>query len=147
MGEHSQLWKESSRPQGSFAQGVGTRRPGGKCKAPRGGVGPGEPPKELQEGSERPPPPEQPPPEKNAGDLESSGDSPGCRFSGMGVKVVGSQREEGGACQIHLRVPAVCKAPDIDGAQVRVLVDTGAEVCLIKKGLLPDLVVERAENH
>ena len=64
----------------------------------------------------------------------------------MGVKVVGSQREEGGACQIHLRVPAVCKAPDIDGAQVRVLVDTGAEVCLIKKGLLPDLVVERAEK-
>ena len=67
-------------------------------------------------------------------------------FSGLGVKVVGSQKEGPSTCEVYLKIPVVLKAQGMDPAQARVLIDTGAEVSLIRKGLLPDAMARMAER-
>ena len=57
-----------------------------------------------------------------------------------GVRVIGEEgnRKCDGKLEPHLRVAAVVRThPEDDGTQALVLIDSGAEVCLISKGLLP----------
>lgn len=67
-------------------------------------------------------------------------------ISGLGVQVVERERPIKLACEIHLRLLSQLKVPNHEPLQVKVLVDTGAEVCLIRKGLVAQDALTPAEK-
>ena len=50
------------------------------------------------------------------------------------------------ACEIYLRMKVVMEIPGQEPIQVRVLVDTGAEVSLVRQGLLPEGAMREAKR-
>lgn len=48
--------------------------------------------------------------------------------------------------QVRLRIPATLKVGDAWSRDVTIFVDTGSEVSLVKRGLLPDELLRRAQN-
>ena len=67
-------------------------------------------------------------------------------ISGMGVRGVESKRATLVDCEIHLRMRATLGVEGLEKRQVRVLIDTGAEVCLVRQGLLPEGVTTPADR-
>ena len=63
---------------------------------------------------------------------------PGTNLSGQGVKFVGGAKSPKKGYEIQLRVPVSFEPVGGEHREWQALIDTGAEVSLIKKGILPE---------
>ena len=69
--------------------------------------------------------------------LEPIRDEVGTSLSGIGVRIVGSEYEEVDPSPVHLRIGVVIQGEGMEDVPAKVLVDTGAEVNLIRRGIVP----------